>query len=127
MIQKETYLNVIDNSGAKIFNCIHLGKGYRRRYGNIGDCILGSIKTLRTKRRLTVKIQKGSISTALIVRSKKYNCSGIHDKLKYLDNAIVLLTKQNKLLGTRIFGALPGLFRYTRFFKLIFLATGITK
>lgn len=127
MIQKEAYLNVIDNSGAKIFNCIHLGKGYKRRYARIGDCILGSIKTLRTKRRLSVKIQKGGISPALIVRSKKYVVSSINDKLRYLDNAIVLLTKQNKLLGTRIFGALPSSFRYTRFFKLIFLSTGITK
>lgn len=127
MVQKETYLNVIDNSGAKIFNCIDVGKGFRRRYAFVGQCILGSIKALRTKRKLTVKIQKGSTSPALIIRSRINSSSGITDSIKFLDNTVVLLTKQKKFLGTRVFGTVPGLFRYTRFLKIIFLSSGISK
>jgi len=127
MIQKETLLSIIDNSGAKLLNCIYVGKGYKRRYAFMGDCVLGSVKAIRTKRRLTVKIQKGAIATALITRTKVYKSTFIGDRCKFFDNAAVILTKQNKLLGTRIFGALPNSFRYTRFFKLIFLSAGIIK
>ena len=127
MIQKETYLSVVDNSGAKLLNCIYLNKGYKKRYAYIGDCVLGSVKTLRTKRKESVKIQKGSITTALIIRAKFYCSDFTGNRLKFFENSVILLTKQNKLLGTRIFGALPSFFRYTRFFKLIFLSTGILK
>ena len=127
MIQKESYLHVIDNSGAKIFNCIYVGKGYRRRYAELGDIVLGSIKTLRTKRKSTVKIKKGAIVNALIVRTKVYRKSFVGDSYKFFTNAVVLLNKQNKLIGTRIFGGLHSSFRHTRFFKLIFLSAGNVK
>ena len=58
MIQKQTYLNVIDNSGAKEFLCIKILYGYKCRYAQVGDKIIGSIKTLRLKRRISSKVKK---------------------------------------------------------------------
>ena len=127
MIQKETYLKVIDNSGARFISCIYIGKGLHRRYAFIGDLVLGSVKKLRQKRRATVKIQKGELSLVLLVRSQVYRTSFMGDRIKFFENAGVLLTKQHKALGTRIFGALPRFFRYTRFLKLVFISAGIIK
>jgi large subunit ribosomal protein L14 len=59
MIQAGTFLNVIDNSGAKNVSCIKVLSGYRRRYAGVGDLIVVSVKNLRTKRRSTSKIKKG--------------------------------------------------------------------
>jgi len=58
MIQNGTYLNVIDNSGAKNVCCIKVSPGYRNRYASIGDVITVSVKNLRTKRRATSKVKK---------------------------------------------------------------------
>ena len=61
MIQNGTYLNVIDNSGAKNVCCIKVSSGYRNRYATIGDVIVVSVKNLRTKRRATSKVKKGEV------------------------------------------------------------------
>jgi large subunit ribosomal protein L14 len=70
MIQNGTYLNVIDNSGAKNVCCIKVSPGYRNRYASIGDVITVSVKNLRTKRRATSKVKKGEVLKALVVRTK---------------------------------------------------------
>ena len=67
MIQSGTYLNVIDNSGAKDVCCIKVSKGYRRRYAFIGDVITVSVKSLRSKRKATSKVKKGDVITDEIV------------------------------------------------------------
>ena len=67
MIQNGTYLNVIDNSGAKKVYCIQVKGGYKKRYARIGDIITVSVKMLRTKRRATSKVKKGEVLKALIV------------------------------------------------------------
>jgi len=59
MVQKGTFLKVIDNSGAKKVCCIHIVKGYRKRYAFIGDLVIVSVKSLRSKRRLFSRIKKG--------------------------------------------------------------------
>jgi large subunit ribosomal protein L14 len=70
MIQAGTFLNVIDNSGAKNVSCIKVLSGYRRRYAGVGDLIVVSVKNLRTKRRSSSKIKKGEMSKAVVVRTK---------------------------------------------------------
>ena len=70
MIQSGTYLNVVDNSGAKDVCCIKVSKGYRRRYAAIGDVITVSVKALRSKRKATSKVKKGDVVKALVVRTK---------------------------------------------------------
>jgi large subunit ribosomal protein L14 len=125
MIQVGTFLNVVDNSGAKEVCCIRVLGGYRRRYASIGDVIVVSVKQLRKKRRLFSKVKKGEVCKALIVRTKiglKYSSS---DCLQFTTNSVVLLSRQNKLIGTRIFGSLPKQLRYTQYMRVISLSAGL--
>ena len=124
MIQNGTYLNVIDNSGAKKAICIQVMSGYRRRYGYIGDILVVSIKSLRSKRKVLSKTKNGEVYSALIVRTKKVRNFFCGDSTLFLENSIILLNKQNKILGTRIFGALPKDFRYTKYLKILSLSSG---
>jgi large subunit ribosomal protein L14 len=126
MIQRGTFLSVIDNSGARKVQCIGLYNGFKKRFANLGDTILITVKRLRAKRREFVKAKKGQIYKALIVRVKnqsnfKGNC------FSFKENAVVILNQKNKLLGTRIFGGIPQQLRYTKFLKLASLAFGIIK
>lgn len=125
MIQSGSFLNVIDNSGAKIVCCIKVLAGYRRRYAFLGDLILVSIKTLRTKRRSTAKVKKGEISKALIVRSKSKLKKFSGEMLSFYENSVILLNLQNKPVATRIFGSLPKNFRYTKFLRIGSLSAGL--
>jgi len=127
MIQKGTYLNVIDNSGAKEVCCIHVLNGYRKRYAAIGDTIVVSIKSLRIKRRSHAKIKKGEVLKALIVRTKTNIKNYSLEQLSFLENSAILLSRQDKLLGTRIFGSVPSCFRYTKFLRIVSLASGFIK
>jgi large subunit ribosomal protein L14 len=125
MIQVNTSLNVIDNCGAKKAYCIKVSKGYRRRYSYIGDIILVVIQNIRSKRKLTSKVKKGDLYNALVVRTKfqKKNLSG--NTIKFIENSVVILNKQKRLIGTKIFGAIPKHFRFTKFTRLISLSSGI--
>ena len=127
MIQKGTYLNVIDNSGAKDVCCIQVLKGYRKRYATIGDIIIVSIKSLRLKRRSLSKIKKGEVSKALVVRTKVSKNSYSFESSNFFENSVVLLSRQNKLLATRIFGVVPKYFRHTKFLRIVSLASGFVK
>ena len=125
MIQAGTYLNVIDNCGAKNVCCIKVLSGYRRRYAKVGDLIVVSVKNLRTKRRSASKIKKGEVSKAIVVRTKSpiKNFSG--ESFNFFENSVVLLNNQKKPIGTRILGSLPKLLRYTKFLRLVSLSTGL--
>jgi len=127
MIQKGTYLNVIDNSGAKEVCCIHVLNGYRKRYAVVGDVVVVSIKSLRIKRRSHAKVKKGEVLKALVVRTKTSLKSYSLEQLNFLENSAILLSKQDKLLGTRVFGSVPNIFRYTKFLRIISLASGFIK
>lgn len=125
MIQVGTVLNVVDNSGGRKVRCIKVSSGYMRRYAGIGDIILVSVKSLRTKRRVASKVKKGEIFKALILRtqSKKINFSG--ESMQFLENSVVLLNKQNKFLGSRIFGSIPGNFRFSKHLRIVSLCAGL--
>jgi len=125
MIQAGTFLNVIDNSGAKNVSCIKVLSGYRRRYAGVGDLIVVSVKNLRTKRRSTSKIKKGEMSKAVVVRTKSTIKSFSGERLNFFENSAVLLNNQKKPLVTRIFGSLPKTFRFTKYLRLVSLSAGI--
>jgi large subunit ribosomal protein L14 len=125
MIQSGTFLNIIDNSGAKQACCIQVSKGFRRRYAYAGDVVNVSIKSLRSKRRSVSKAKKGEIFRALIVHTKHTKKLFNSECLNFFENSAVLLNRQNKFIGTRIFGSIPKHFRKTKFFKLITLSSGI--
>ena len=124
MIQKGSKLCVIDNSGARFVSCIHVSGGYRRRYAFTGDTIVVSVKKLRNQRKLLSKVKKGEIIKALIIRTKTGLKSYSAEHLTFKENSVVLFSKQNKLIGTRLFGTIPSHFRYTRHLKLVSLASG---
>ena len=124
MIQVGTVLNVIDNSGARKVICIKVITGYKRRYAFIGDLIMVSIRNLRTKRKSTSKVKKSEIYRALVVRTKDSVKQFSGENIKFFENSVVLLSKQNKFIGTRIFGALPASFRYTKYLRVLSLSNG---
>lgn len=127
MIQKGTYLNVVDNSGVKQIACIHVVGGYRKRYAKLGDLIIASVKSVRFKEDM--KVKKGSVVKALVVKTK--NFSELQKKIKipvkFFDNSAILLSNQNKFYGSKIFGAVQKNFRYTKFSKVISLSSGVIK
>lgn len=118
MIQSGTYLNVIDNSGAKDVCCIKVSKGYRRRYASIGDVITVSVKSLRSKRKATSKVKKGDVIKALVVRTKTSKKDFSGKTLGFLENSVVLLTNQSKPIGSRVFGTLPKTFNFSKYLKV---------
>ncbi len=127
MIQNGTWLNVIDNSGAKEVGVIQVLRGYRKRYAAVGDTCIVSVKSLRSKRRDASKLKKGDVLKALIVRTKVPVNSYSAESVGFLENAAILLTRQNKLLGTRVFGAVPKMLRQTRFLRVVSLAAGFIR
>jgi len=124
MIQSGTFLNSLDNSGAKKLICIKiLNSGYKQRYASIGSTILVSIKTIRFSKN--VKVKKGELHKAIVIKTKKEVFSSLNYK-KYFENSAVLLNKKNKLIGTRIFGFIPKKFKYSKYLKLLTMSSGIS-
>ncbi len=127
MIQKGTYLNVLDNSGAKKVSCIHVFGGYRKRYAKTGDTIVVSIKSVRHSRRKKIKIKKGDVVRAVVIRTKLGKSSYSNESHSFFDNSVVLINNQNKFFGSRVFGPISKHFRYTNCLRLVSLASGIIK
>jgi large subunit ribosomal protein L14 len=100
MVQVETRLTVCDNSGAKDALCIRVLGGTRRRYASVGDIIVVSVKNVLPSSEL----KKGTISRALIVRTKKEIRRADGSYIRFDDNACVLLTNTGELRASRIFG-----------------------
>lgn len=118
MVQPQTRLKVADNSGAKEIMCIRVMGGSFRRFGNIGDVIIASVKTAIPGG--TVK--KGDVVKAVIVRS----CKGIQrpdgSYIRFDDNAAVIIDNQKQPRGTRIFGPVARELRDKDYMKIISLA-----
>jgi len=125
MIQNGTFLNVIDNSGAKIAFCIRVVSGCKKQYAFVGDILLVSIKTLRAKRRSTSKVKKGELYRAVLISSKTCLNLNAGESLNFFTNSIVLLNKQNKLIASRITSPVPKTFRYTKFLKIASISSGL--
>ena len=121
MIQRESILEVADNSGAKRVKCIGLLGGTRKRWASVGDVVVVSVQKVLSKS----KIRKGEVYRAIIVRSK----SGVKRKdgsvVRYDSNAVVLTNRQGDLLGTRVFGIASRELRYKGFVKVISLAAEV--
>lgn len=121
MIQSETYLNVADNSGAKEVMCFKVLGGSRRRYASVGDVIVVTVKNALP----TSKVKKGSVTKAVIVRTKKEIARPDGSYIRFDDNAAVLLNNNLEPVGTRIFGPVAREIRVPSkdgFMKIISLA-----
>lgn len=125
MIQKGTVLKVIDNSGAKKAACIHMYDGYRKRYAKVGDIIKVAIKKVKKKNPDSLKIKKGEMSKAVVISTKSL-LNSFDGNLKKTDsNCVVLISDQNKYVGTRVFSPLDNRLRYTKYLKLLSIGAGV--
>jgi large subunit ribosomal protein L14 len=118
MIQQESRLSVADNSGAKEVLCIRVLGGTKRRYAGIGDKIIVTVKDAIP----SGNIKKGTVSKAVIVRTKKHVRRNDGSYIKFDDNAVVLLTANEEMRGTRIFGPVARELREKQFMKIVSLA-----
>lgn len=118
MIQEESYLKVADNTGAKEIKCIRVLGGSRRRYGNIGDVIVASVR--KTQPGSTVK--KGEVVRAVIVRSRKGVRRADGTYVRFDENAAVLIRDDKNPRGTRIFGPVARELRDKDYMKILSLA-----
>lgn len=117
MIQMQSILDVADNSGARRVMCIKVLGGSHRRYARIGDLIKVSIKDAIPRS----KVKKGTVATAVIVRTKKGVRRPDGSLIRFDGNAAVLLNAQQEPIGTRIFGPVTRELR-EKFMKIISLA-----
>jgi len=100
MIQQETRCSVADNSGAKDVLCIRVLGGTRKRYASLGDTVVVSVKSAIPGS----DVKKGSVSRAIVVRTRKEVRRNDGSYIRFDDNAVVLLTNLGEMRGTRIFG-----------------------
>ncbi len=118
MIQVQSVLDVADNSGARKVACIKVLGGSKRRYANVGDIIVVSIRDALPNS----KVKKGSVMKAVIVRSRKGLRRADGSLIRFDNNSAVLIDAQKQPIGTRIFGPVARELRAKRFLKIISLA-----
>ena len=118
MIQQESYLKVADNTGAKEIKCIRVLGGSKRKFGNIGDVIVASVR----KATPGGTVKKGEVVRAVIVRT----CKGVRRAdgtyVRFDENAAVLIKDNKNPRGTRIFGPVARELRDKEYMKILSLA-----
>ena len=118
MIQQETYLKVADNTGAKELKCIRVLGGSKRKYGNIGDVIVASVR----KAAPGGTVKQGEVVKAVIVRSAKGVRRSDGTYVRFDENAAVLIRDDRNPRGTRIFGPVARELRDKDYMKILSLA-----
>ena len=118
MIQVQTELQVADNTGARIVECIKVLGGSKRRFASIGDIIVVSVKDAIPR----AKVKKGEVFKAVIVRTSKEFTRSDGSTIRFDKNAAVLLDKQEEPIATRIFGPVTRELRARGLTKIISLA-----
>ena len=118
MVQQETRLSVADNSGSKEVLCIRVLGGTKKRYASVGEKIIVAIKSAIP----SGNVKKGTVSKAVIVRTKNRVRRADGSYIGFDDNAVVLLTPTDELRGTRIFGPVARELREKQFMKIVSLA-----
>ena len=118
MIQMQSYMKVADNTGAKELMCIRVLGGTRRRYANIGDVVVASVK----KATPGGVVKKGDVVKAVIVRSKKGLRREDGTYIRFDENAAVIIREDKNPKGTRIFGPVARELREKDYMKTLSLA-----
>jgi large subunit ribosomal protein L14 len=118
MVQQESRLSVADNSGAKEVLCIRVLGGTKKRYAGIGDKIVVTVKSAIP----SGNIKKGTVTKAVVVRTRKEVRRADGSYIRFDDNAVVLLTATEELRGTRIFGPVARELREKQYLKIVSLA-----
>jgi large subunit ribosomal protein L14 len=117
MIQVQSWLKPKDNSGASFVECIKVLDGFNRKFSYPGDFLLISVKRLRLQR----KVRLGQIHLALFIRSKKETkfLDGSYSRSE--DNAVILMNRKKRILGTRLFGWVSRNLRRKKFLRILLL------
>jgi large subunit ribosomal protein L14 len=118
MIQMRTMLEVADNSGAKRVQCLKVLGGSRRRYAELGDVIVVSVKEAMPG----TKVKKGEVAHAVVVRMRHQTPRADGSYIRFDENSAVLISKEREPIGTRIFGPVARELRAKKFMKIISLA-----
>ena len=118
MIQMPTKLEVADNSGARMVQCLKVLGGSKRRFASLGDLIVISVKEAIPKG----KVKKGEIHKAVIVRTVKNVGRSDGTSIRFDRNAVVLISPEGEPIGTRIFGPVTRELRSKKYTKIISLA-----
>ena len=118
MIQQESYLKVADNTGAKEIHCIRVLGGSKRKFGNIGDVIVASVR----KATPGGTVKKGDVVKAVIVRTKRGVRREDGTYVRFDENAAVIIKEDKNPRGTRIFGPVARELREREFMKILSLA-----
>ena len=118
MIQGESYLKVADNTGAKEIHCIRVLGGSKRKFGNIGDVIVASVR----KAAPGGTVKKGDVVKAVIVRTKRGIRREDGTYVRFDENAAVIIKEDRNPRGTRIFGPVARELRDKDFMKILSLA-----
>ena len=118
MVQMESYLKVADNTGAKEIHCIRVLGGSKRKYGNIGDVIVASVR----KATPGGTVKKGEVVKAVIVRSKRGVRREDGSYVRFDENAAVIIKEDRNPKGTRIFGPVARELREKDYMKILSLA-----
>ena len=118
MIQQETCLKVADNTGAKEIKCIRVLGGSKRKFGNIGDVIVASVR----KAAPGGTVKKGEVVRAVIVRTAKGVRRADGTYVRFDENAAVLIKEDKNPRGTRIFGPVARELRDKEYMKILSLA-----
>jgi len=118
MIQVETFLNVADNSGAKIVQCIKVLGGSKRKYAGIGDIIVVAVKDALPNSN----IKKGTVEKAVVVRTHKEIRRSDGTYIRFDDNACVIIDANKNPRGKRIFGPVARELREKDYMKIVSLA-----
>ena len=118
MVQMESYLKVADNTGAKEIHCIRVLGGSRRKFGNIGDVIVASVR----KANPGGTVKKGDVVKAVIVRTKRGVRREDGTYVRFDENAAVIIKEDKNPRGTRIFGPVARELRERDYMKILSLA-----
>ncbi len=118
MIQQESFLKVADNTGAKEIKCIRVLGGSKRKFGNIGDVIVASVR----KAAPNGTVKKGEVVKAVIVRTKRGVRRSDGTYVRFDENAAVLIKEDKNPRGTRIFGPVARELRDKEYMKILSLA-----
>jgi large subunit ribosomal protein L14 len=118
MIQMQSFLNVADNSGAKVVQCIKVLGGSKRKYAGVGDIIVVAVKDALPN----APVKKGNVEKAVIVRTRKEYKRIDGTYIRFDDNACVIIDNQNNPKGKRIFGPVARELRESDFMKIVSLA-----
>ena len=121
MIQPRTMLRVADNSGAKIVQCFKVLGGSRRRYAQVGDIIVASVKVAEPRKA----VKKKDVVKCVVARQRKQLKRADGSYIKFDENAVVLVDAKKQPRGTRIFGPIPRELREKGYDAIISMASDV--